>query len=190
MRQLKRTASGRNLYKWDAPEVMEMGQHTEKTEVWRFGMTVWEVTSMGDMPFADTPNRTLSDMVRSGQRPHVPDCCSQQLYQLMMECWDLNPNSRPTFTKIVECIQHMIAFRDGHHRSSDINAPAQALLHRRPMRGKRSLLHSHSSPAVLVDTVSNGSPPPLPPPLGHTHTTLRPKVVLEEIPECYLESDV
>lgn len=30
----------------------------------------------------------------------------------MMECWDLNPNSRPTFTKIVECIQHMIAFRD------------------------------------------------------------------------------
>lgn len=42
-------------------------------------MTVWEVTSLGDMPFADTPNRTLSDMVRSGQRPLVPDGCSHRL---------------------------------------------------------------------------------------------------------------
>ena len=42
-------------------------------------MTVWEVTSLGDSPFADTPNRTLSEMVRSGQRPQAPECCSRQL---------------------------------------------------------------------------------------------------------------
>ena len=42
-------------------------------------MTMWEVTSLGDIPFADTPSRTLSDIVKSGQRPHVPDGCSQQL---------------------------------------------------------------------------------------------------------------
>ena len=46
---------------------------------WRFGMTLWEVSSLGDMPFADTPNRTLSEIVKSGQRPHAPDCCSKQL---------------------------------------------------------------------------------------------------------------
>ena len=46
---------------------------------WRFGMTVWEVSSLGDIPFADTPNRTLSEMVKSGQRPQAPENCSGRL---------------------------------------------------------------------------------------------------------------
>ena len=42
-------------------------------------MTVWEVSSLGDIPFADTPNRTLSEMVKSGQRPQAPENCSGTL---------------------------------------------------------------------------------------------------------------
>ena len=42
-------------------------------------MTVWEVSSLGDVPFADTPIRTLSEMVKNGQRPQAPDNCSRKL---------------------------------------------------------------------------------------------------------------
>ncbi len=51
---------------------------TAESEVWRFGMVMWEVASMGDTPFTETPNRSLVELVKQGQRPLNPQGTSQQ----------------------------------------------------------------------------------------------------------------
>jgi hypothetical protein len=150
-------------------------------------MTVWEVSSLGDIPFADTPNRTLSEIVKSGQRPQAPENCSGRLYQLMMECWDLNPNLRPTFSSIVERIQNMILCKQEDIQS--VGDVEESLYNRRHGDTSPDLIENGGSPSGISEQ-SSTSLPSSPFSVGSLNLRRpRPSVDLEGIPEVHFETD-
>ncbi|XP_078313268.1 leukocyte tyrosine kinase receptor-like isoform X2 [Crassostrea virginica] len=87
--------------KWMPPEAFLDGIFTSKTDVWSFGVLLWEVFSFGYMPYPGRTNHDVMQYVTNGGRLEPPEKCPKPLYDLMCECWATNPESRPTFSTIL-----------------------------------------------------------------------------------------
>ena len=83
-----------------APESLDRSVFDEKTDVWSFGVTLWEVLTRGLIPYATIPNNTILQHIRSGKRLPKFGNCPFDLYDLMRGCWRDEPKERPSFTKI------------------------------------------------------------------------------------------
>ncbi|KAF6214833.1 hypothetical protein GE061_009576 [Apolygus lucorum] len=88
--------------KWMPPEAFLDGIFTTKTDVWSFGVLMWEVLSMGYMPYTGCANREVMQLVTNGGRLAPPTNCPPQLYGVMTQCWQPNPEERPAFGLILE----------------------------------------------------------------------------------------
>lgn len=88
--------------KWMPPEAFLDGIFTSKTDVWSFGILMWEVFSQGIMPYTSRNNNQVMKYVAAGGRCECPDGCSPEVYRLMRECWNLNPEDRPTFSYLLD----------------------------------------------------------------------------------------
>lgn len=88
--------------KWMPPEAFLDGIFTSKTDVWSFGILMWEVFSQGIMPYTSRNNNQVMKFVAAGGRCECPDGCSTEVYRLMRECWNLNPEDRPTFSYLLD----------------------------------------------------------------------------------------
>ncbi|XP_024082782.1 leukocyte tyrosine kinase receptor isoform X3 [Cimex lectularius] len=88
--------------KWMPPEAFMDGIFTTKTDVWSFGVLMWEVMSMGYMPYTGCTNREVMQLVTNGGRLAPPTNCPSQLYGIMTQCWQPNPDNRPGFPLILE----------------------------------------------------------------------------------------
>eukprot|EP00052_Salpingoeca_macrocollata_P024328 m.217135 g.217135 ORF g.217135 m.217135 type:complete len:757 (-) comp22233_c0_seq3:42-2312(-) len=86
-------------FKTLAPEVLRHGeQHfTQASDVWSFGLVLWELATHGKKPFRDFPNAALADKLENGHRPDQPVGCSAEFYEVMADCWALSPQDRPNF---------------------------------------------------------------------------------------------
>uniref|UniRef100_A0A6I8PXX3 Tyrosine-protein kinase n=1 Tax=Xenopus tropicalis TaxID=8364 RepID=A0A6I8PXX3_XENTR len=88
--------------RWTAPEVLTRYRYTAKSDVWSFGIVMYEVFMLGRTPYLGMNNQEVKDKVTSGYRLPKPDDCSPDIYNLMLECWQKNPNRRPSFFELVE----------------------------------------------------------------------------------------
>ncbi|XP_076635362.1 anaplastic lymphoma kinase isoform X1 [Colletes latitarsis] len=95
--------------KWMPPESFLDGIFTTKTDVWAFGVLLWEIMSFGYMPYTGCTNRETISMVTSGGRLEKPVGCPDPIYGIMNNCWRPRPEDRPSFATIVErlgyCLQ-------------------------------------------------------------------------------------
>ncbi|XP_039280601.1 leukocyte tyrosine kinase receptor isoform X2 [Nilaparvata lugens] len=95
--------------KWMPPEAFLDGLFTSKTDVWSFGVLLWEVMSLGFMPYAGSTNREVMQMVVAGSRLSPPAQCPGPIYGIMTQCWAVDPIQRPSFPLILErlgyCLQ-------------------------------------------------------------------------------------
>ncbi|KFM58431.1 ALK tyrosine kinase receptor, partial [Stegodyphus mimosarum] len=95
--------------KWMPPEAFLDGIFTSKTDVWSFGVLLWEVISLGYMPYPGRGNQEVMQLVTSGGRLEPPTNCPGPVYHIMMQCWHPHPDERPNFTTIIErlgyCLQ-------------------------------------------------------------------------------------
>ncbi|KAJ3662397.1 hypothetical protein Zmor_006748 [Zophobas morio] len=95
--------------KWMPPEAFLDGIFTSKTDVWSFGVLLWEIMSMGYMPYTGCANREVMQLVTSGGRLDPPANCPGPVYGIMTQCWHPAPEQRPTFATILErlgyCVQ-------------------------------------------------------------------------------------
>ncbi|XP_045115963.1 ALK tyrosine kinase receptor-like isoform X2 [Portunus trituberculatus] len=95
--------------KWMPPEAFLDGIFTSKTDVWSFGVLLWEVMSLGYMPYPGRGNQEVMQLVTNGGRLEPPTNCPSPVYRIMTQCWHPIPDERPTFTTILErlgyCIQ-------------------------------------------------------------------------------------
>nr|XP_027203646.1 probable serine/threonine-protein kinase tsuA [Dermatophagoides pteronyssinus] len=83
--------------KWTAPEGLAYNKFTTKSDVWAFGVLLWEIATYGMAPY---PGIELSDVyhkLENGYRMQCPDGCPQPIYDLMKKCWNWEPTHRPTF---------------------------------------------------------------------------------------------
>uniref|UniRef100_A0A6P7FI40 Tyrosine-protein kinase receptor n=1 Tax=Diabrotica virgifera virgifera TaxID=50390 RepID=A0A6P7FI40_DIAVI len=88
--------------KWMPPEAFLDGIFTSKTDVWSFGVLLWEIMSMGYMPYTGCANRDVMQLVTSGGRLEAPANCPGPIYGIMTQCWHPAPEQRPTFGTILE----------------------------------------------------------------------------------------
>jgi len=91
--------------RWTAPEYLFKKQYHPKSDVWSYGVLLWEMFDPKVTPYADAQNETLPDFIKNGGRLTQPNACPGEIYQLMLDCWNWSANDRPSFTSICERIR-------------------------------------------------------------------------------------
>uniref|UniRef100_A0AAR2IZN4 non-specific protein-tyrosine kinase n=1 Tax=Pygocentrus nattereri TaxID=42514 RepID=A0AAR2IZN4_PYGNA len=86
--------------KWTAPEALNYGRYTSESDVWSFGVLLWETFSRGITPYTSMNNQQTRDEVERGYRMPAPTGCPDEIYALMCRCWQYDPRHRPSFQKI------------------------------------------------------------------------------------------
>ncbi|XP_048188017.1 leukocyte tyrosine kinase receptor [Perognathus longimembris pacificus] len=92
--------------KWMPPEALLEGVFTSKTDSWSFGVLLWEIFSLGYMPYPGRTNQEVLDFVVAGSRMDPPRSCPGPVYRIMTQCWQQQPELRPGFASIVERLQY------------------------------------------------------------------------------------
>ncbi|XP_048456819.1 protein-tyrosine kinase 2-beta isoform X3 [Rhincodon typus] len=87
--------------KWMAPESINFRRFTSSSDVWMFGVCMWEILSFGKQPFFWLENRDVIGILERGDRLPKPEMCPPTLYTLMTRCWTYEPRERPRFSEIV-----------------------------------------------------------------------------------------
>ena len=87
-----------------APEVLSKKPYTKESDIYSFGMIMWEITT-GKKPFHDRPhNYLLISDILNGERPQITNDTPEFYSELMKRCWDHNPENRPTAKEIFDCL--------------------------------------------------------------------------------------
>lgn len=95
--------------KWMAMESLSESVYTTKSDVWSFGVTMWEIVSRGRTPYPGVHNHELLDLLLSGHRLKPPEDCDQKLYEVMHSCWDKEPTRRPCFRELGETLKGLLS---------------------------------------------------------------------------------
>ena len=100
--------------KWTAIEAIQYGLYTSKSDVWSFGVCLWYLTettinvtirelfSYGLIPYQGMSNAETIRNVTTGYRMESPIDCPEEVYQVMLQCWNSNPDVRPSFSELAE----------------------------------------------------------------------------------------
>ncbi|XP_070685561.1 tyrosine-protein kinase receptor UFO [Pempheris klunzingeri] len=86
--------------KWIAIESLADRVYTTKSDVWSFGVTMWEIATRGQTPYPGVENSEIYDYLRQGNRLKQPPDCLDCIYALMFSCWLLSPKDRPSFESL------------------------------------------------------------------------------------------
>eukprot|EP01117_Protostelium_nocturnum_P013365 TRINITY_DN4981_c0_g1_i1.p1 TRINITY_DN4981_c0_g1~~TRINITY_DN4981_c0_g1_i1.p1 ORF type:complete len:1284 (+),score=378.10 TRINITY_DN4981_c0_g1_i1:76-3927(+) len=87
-------------YKWCAPETISQGISTTQSDVWSFGICVWEIYSLGQVPYGNMSNEETVSKLKGGYRLPKPYRCPAGLFEIVLKCWNEKPEERPTFADI------------------------------------------------------------------------------------------
>jgi len=94
--------------KWCSPEVLEYGRYSSKSDVWSFGVVLWEMFSFGKIPYGGLSNQEVKEEVLKGYRLPIPsEQTPQSIYDLMKKCWSQKEEERPSFQSIHESLYSM-----------------------------------------------------------------------------------
>uniref|UniRef100_A0A6I8Q5Y1 receptor protein-tyrosine kinase n=1 Tax=Xenopus tropicalis TaxID=8364 RepID=A0A6I8Q5Y1_XENTR len=102
------TRGGKIPIRWTAPEAIAFRKFTSASDVWSYGIVMWEVISYGERPYWEMTNQDVIKAVEEGYRLPSPMDCPAALYQLMLDCWHKDRNSRPKFEEIVSILDKLI----------------------------------------------------------------------------------
>ncbi|XP_067031687.1 uncharacterized protein [Acropora muricata] len=91
--------------KWMSIEAIFDQTFTTQSDVWAFGVVLWEIVTLGGTPYPALDNRELLKLLREGYRMEKPDTCCDELYEMMIECWKESPESRPSFTQLRDSLE-------------------------------------------------------------------------------------
>ncbi|XP_034146386.1 tyrosine-protein kinase Tec isoform X2 [Esox lucius] len=94
--------------KWSPPEVFNFCKFSSKSDVWSFGVLMWEVFTEGKMPFEHNPNHQVVMMVSQGHRLYRPQKATPSIYDIMKLCWHERPDERPAFSEISTLISETL----------------------------------------------------------------------------------
>ncbi|XP_026545599.1 ephrin type-B receptor 2 [Notechis scutatus] len=99
---------GKIPIRWTAPEAIQYRKFTSASDVWSYGIVMWEVTSYGERPYWDMTNQDVINAIEQDYRLPPPMDCPSALHQLMLDCWQKDRNHRPKFGQIVNTLDKMI----------------------------------------------------------------------------------
>ncbi|KFZ57166.1 hypothetical protein N338_07508, partial [Podiceps cristatus] len=99
---------GKIPIRWTAPEAIAYRKFTSASDVWSYGIVMWEVMSYGERPYWDMSNQDVINAVEQDYRLPPPMDCPTALHQLMLDCWVRDRNLRPKFAQIVNTLDKLI----------------------------------------------------------------------------------
>ncbi|KAJ7379745.1 Ephrin type-B receptor 1 [Desmophyllum pertusum] len=102
------TQGGKIPIRWTAPEAIQHRTFSTASDVWSYGILVWEIMSFSERPYWDWDNLDVIKRVETGYRLPPPQGCPNVIFCLMMECWDKDKSKRPTFSEIVSRFDELI----------------------------------------------------------------------------------
>uniref|UniRef100_A0ABM0MNW1 Proto-oncogene tyrosine-protein kinase receptor Ret-like n=1 Tax=Saccoglossus kowalevskii TaxID=10224 RepID=A0ABM0MNW1_SACKO len=103
-----KTSKSRIPVKWMAVESLYDQIYTTKSDVWSFGVLLWEIYTLGATPYPGIPPERLFHLLKTGYRMDKPDTCSDEVYDIMQMCWQNSPSQRPTFTELKKILEDML----------------------------------------------------------------------------------
>uniref|UniRef100_A0A8C3WF98 Focal adhesion kinase 1 n=1 Tax=Catagonus wagneri TaxID=51154 RepID=A0A8C3WF98_9CETA len=95
-----KASKGKLPIKWMAPESINFRRFTSASDVWMFGVCMWEILMLGVKPFQGVKNNDVIGRIENGERLPMPPSCPPTLYSLMTKCWAYDPGRRPRFTEL------------------------------------------------------------------------------------------
>uniref|UniRef100_A0A673TTW7 Tyrosine-protein kinase n=1 Tax=Suricata suricatta TaxID=37032 RepID=A0A673TTW7_SURSU len=90
--------------KWSPPEVFHFNKYSSKSDVWSFGVLMWEVFTEGKMPFENKSNLQVVEAISKGFRLYRPQLAPMSIYEVMYSCWHEKPKGRPTFAELLQVL--------------------------------------------------------------------------------------
>ncbi|XP_060907267.1 ephrin type-A receptor 7 isoform X3 [Labrus mixtus] len=102
------TTGGKIPVRWTSPEAIQYRKFTSASDVWSYGIVMWEVMSYGERPYWDMSNQDVIKAIEEGYRLPAPMDCPPGLHQLMLDCWQKDRAERPKFDQIVGILDKMI----------------------------------------------------------------------------------
>ncbi|XP_006898161.1 PREDICTED: vascular endothelial growth factor receptor 2-like [Elephantulus edwardii] len=104
-----RKGDARLPLKWMAPETIFDRVYTIQSDVWSFGVLLWEIFSLGASPYPGVKiDEEFCRRLKEGTRMRAPDYTTPEMYQTMLDCWHGEPNQRPTFSELVEHLGNLL----------------------------------------------------------------------------------
>ncbi|ROT66921.1 focal adhesion kinase [Penaeus vannamei] len=103
-----KASKGKLPIKWMAPESINFRRFTSYSDVWMFGVCMWEILMLGVKPFQGVKNNDVIKRIENGERLALPPNCPPRLYSLMSNCWMYEPMKRPTFKHIKEDLSEIL----------------------------------------------------------------------------------
>ncbi|XP_015831234.3 focal adhesion kinase 1 isoform X9 [Nothobranchius furzeri] len=95
-----KASKGKLPIKWMAPESINFRRFTTASDVWMFGVCMWEILMFGVKPFQGVKNNDVIGRIENGERLAMPPQCPPTLYSLMTKCWSYDPSKRPRFNEL------------------------------------------------------------------------------------------
>ncbi|CAH1797646.1 unnamed protein product, partial [Owenia fusiformis] len=108
----ERGSQGKLPIRWMAIESLLYNLSTCKSDVWSYGVLLWEIISLGATPYPGMGARQIMKDIGRGYRMEKPKQCDQEIYELMLNCWNERPEKRPAFKTIVQTVNNII---EGNH---------------------------------------------------------------------------
>ncbi|CAH3161296.1 unnamed protein product, partial [Pocillopora meandrina] len=96
----EKKSKGRLPVKWTACEALLYGRYTTKSDVWSFGIVLYEIFTIGGSPYPKIQGRKMADLLTQGYRMPKPRHVEDSLYKIMQDCWQENPDDRPMFENL------------------------------------------------------------------------------------------
>ncbi|KAG8436820.1 hypothetical protein GDO86_007778 [Hymenochirus boettgeri] len=93
--------------KWTAPESLAYNTFSIKSDVWAFGVLLWEIATYGMSPYPGIDLSQVYDLLEKGYRMEQPEGCPPKVYELMRACWQWNPSDRPSFSETHQAFETM-----------------------------------------------------------------------------------
>ena len=117
------TQGGERIIRWTAVEVIQSALVSEQSDIWSFGVLLFEIFSRAVLPYAGLDNQQVWDYVTSGKRLQSPLNCPADVYSVMTSCW-LPGTKRPTFAELVTTLAKMAMVS----QATDSNQPEYSVL--------------------------------------------------------------
>lgn len=113
--------------RWMSPESLKDGVFTTHSDVWSFGVVLWEIATLAEQPYQGLSNEQVLRFVMEGGLLDKPDNCPDMLFELMRMCWQYNPKMRPSFLEIISSIKDEMepGFREVSFYYSEENKPPE-----------------------------------------------------------------
>ncbi|XP_067123785.1 tyrosine kinase receptor Cad96Ca-like [Centruroides vittatus] len=104
----ERKSEGRLPIRWMAPESLYDNIYCTKSDVWSFGVLMWEIVTLGSTPYPGLAAAEVMRTVKHGHRLEKPEHCKREMYNVMYYCWDINPKHRPSFSELVTLLDRLL----------------------------------------------------------------------------------